>query len=277
MSVEHTVGFGDGFSLNGIVCHGDDENGSGPALIILNSGMMHRVGTCRTSVVLARTAADLGMLSLRFDHSGIGDSSPRQTPASDEERMLEEIKAAQDFIQARYGISQFVLYGLCSGAQYSFKHALLDNKVVGLVGIDHYVYSTTQFYLRHYGARSFSLGAWMRLFSGVKDSLSAKIGMTGSLNADEGDVWFWPPRPPRDTLEQGYRKLIEKGVRLYYIYTGSGSGYNYREQMIDMYPNVNFGDLLTIDYFPTATHIMKEPSTQKEINQNVIRWLQEFH
>lgn len=276
MSVEQTVTFGDGFSLSGIVCHGDDENGNGPALIILNSGLMHRVGTCRTSVVLARGAADLGMLSLRFDHSGIGDSSPRQVMASDEERMLEEINAAQNFIQARYGISQFVLYGLCSGAQYSFRHALKDNRVVGLVGIDHYVYSTKQFYLRHYVPRIFSFAAWIRFFSRVKDSLSAKLGLKGGLNADEGDVWFWSPRPPRDTLEQGYRTLVEKGVDLYYIYTGSGIGYNYREQMIDMYPNVNFGNSLTLDFFPTATHTMKEPRIQKEISQNVIRWLQDL-
>ena len=169
-----------GYALNGIICHGDDGGRGGPALIILNSGLMHRVGTCRTSVVLARKAADLGILSLRFDHSGIGDSSPRQVLASDEERMLEEINAAQDFVQATYGISQFVLYGLCSGAQYSFKHAQTDNRVIGLVGIDSGLVDHTV----HHGSQE---RRWMKTTQVALDLLATGDGRSLSFDNDGFD------------------------------------------------------------------------------------------
>lgn len=275
MSTEQAVSFGEEFSLNGIVCKGEGES-TRPALIILNSGLMHRVGTCRTSVALAREAAEVGMLSLRFDHSGIGDSSPRQIEASDEERMLEEINAALDFLQETFGISRFVIYGLCSGAVYSFKYALKDNRVIGLVGIDGYAYPTIRFYLRHYGLRFFRFHAWIRLLLRIRKLLPAKPKVTYVKESDEVDVWMWQPQPSRDFVEQGYQSLVEKGVRLYSIYTGEPFSYNYQGQMTDMYPNVDFSDLLTIDYFPDSSHIMQEPRFQKEIRQKVLHWLEDL-
>ena len=49
-----------------------------PAVVILNSGILHRAGASRMYVQVARTLAEEGMTSLRFDFSGIGDSEVRR-------------------------------------------------------------------------------------------------------------------------------------------------------------------------------------------------------
>ena len=43
--------------------------------------------------------------------------------------------------------------------------------------------------------------------------------------------------------------------------------------MIDMYPNVDFGARLTIDYLPHASHVLKEPSTQHQVISSILNWL----
>src|SRR6185436_6886506 len=45
-----------------------------PAFIILNAGVLHRVGPHRLHVILARRIAASGLPSLRLDLGGIGDS-----------------------------------------------------------------------------------------------------------------------------------------------------------------------------------------------------------
>ena len=58
--------------LIGVVSEPEAFDPARPAVIILNSGIMHHVGACRLSVKLAREVAAKGLLAARFDYSGIG-------------------------------------------------------------------------------------------------------------------------------------------------------------------------------------------------------------
>ena len=53
-----------------------------PTVVLLNAGIVHRVGPNRMHVLLARALAAAGIPSLRFDMSGIGDS-PEPTGGDD--------------------------------------------------------------------------------------------------------------------------------------------------------------------------------------------------
>ena len=266
---EDSVNFGPSFKLNGITTIPTAGETRDTALIILNSGRMHRVGTSRVSVTLARQAAKQGFVSLRFDHSGIGDSEPRKVRVTDETRILEEIDVALEFAQRAFGTSRFVLFGLCSGAQYSFRYAINEPRVRGLIGIDNWVYATTGFYLRHYAPRLLRPGPWLRFFLRPLQ----RIGNMVNKKETEKERSIWPERPPRESIAAGYQELVDNDVRLHYIYTGSGGYYNYIGQMQDMFPNVDFRDLLTVDYLPRASHLMREPREQDYIIASVIRWL----
>src|SRR5208337_1020254 len=56
----------------------DYEPEDRPVFVILNTGIIHRVGHHRMYVSLARALARLGYQVLRFDLSGIGDSESRE-------------------------------------------------------------------------------------------------------------------------------------------------------------------------------------------------------
>lgn len=267
--VETAVNFGKGFSLNGIVCKPVADNNNTSALLILNSGRMHRVGAGRFSVSLARKAAQSGFLSLRFDQSGIGDSAPREVSVTDEARTLEEISAALDFIEERFNISRFTLYGLCSGAQYSFLYSVNDDRVTGLVGIDNWVYPTTGYYLRHYGPRLFKFGPWIRA---IKKLIRKIWGTVDDTDTKQIELSIWQPKPPRQFMERGFQAIVNNGVRLHYIYTGSEL-YNYSGQMVDMFSKVNFGNALTVHYFPRASHTLQEPRLQQQVIGNIVSWM----
>ena len=71
---EHAIVFGREATSVGIVTEPAAKHTSPslPAVVILNSGVIHRVGPNRIYVALARDLAALGFPVLRFDLSGIG-------------------------------------------------------------------------------------------------------------------------------------------------------------------------------------------------------------
>src|SRR6185295_20136065 len=76
--------------------------------ILLNAGVIHRVGPSRLYVYLARELAALGCVAARFDHSGIGDSTVRRDGSSFEESSLVEAREAMDALQESRGVERFV-------------------------------------------------------------------------------------------------------------------------------------------------------------------------
>ena len=78
---EQVVMVGDELPLVGVLSEPEVDNNPTPrvAVILLNSGVIHRVGSCRLSVTLARSLCEkAGLTTFRFDFSGIGDSDARR-------------------------------------------------------------------------------------------------------------------------------------------------------------------------------------------------------
>ena len=75
---EKIVLFGKERSLVGIITDPPktEKDDNLPAIIFLNSGIIHRVGPNRFTVKMARDLADMGFVSLRMDYSEIGESKP---------------------------------------------------------------------------------------------------------------------------------------------------------------------------------------------------------
>ena len=77
-----------------------------PAVLLLNSGILHRVGACRFHVSLARRLAEQGTHALRFDFSGIGDSEVRRDDLSFERSAILEVREGMDHLAASKGVKQ---------------------------------------------------------------------------------------------------------------------------------------------------------------------------
>ncbi|PWC42823.1 alpha/beta fold hydrolase [Azospirillum sp. TSO22-1] len=129
-AVETPARFGSG--LFGILCEPVLRGGPGrPAVLLLNSGATHHVGSGRMSVMLARRLAARGYASLRMDAAGLGDSAP--CPGRRDNLIYrgdgpDDARAALDWLEGQ-GYPRVVAVGLCAGATLALHTALADPRV----------------------------------------------------------------------------------------------------------------------------------------------------
>ena len=74
-----------------------------PVILLLNAGLVHRVGPFRFNVDMARILSKLGYFTARFDVSGIGDSTMPKNAGSYEERIKDDVIEVMNFFQKRTG------------------------------------------------------------------------------------------------------------------------------------------------------------------------------
>lgn len=264
--------------LIGVVSEPESFDPARPAVIILNSGIMHHVGACRLSVKLARAVADKGLLAVRFDYSGIGDSEPRRGSDSFDEVSPRECGEVMDYLEKTRGCRRFILYGLCSGADASYNTALVDPRVIAIAQIDAYCYKTLRFYFEFYRPIVFRLDRW-RSFLRRKILGRSAAGVAGSQSTPTGEDYEIPTYtrifPPRDVIAKGLQKLVARGVRMYVNFTGGEAAYSYQGQYRASFPEVKFDGLLRVDYYPQTNHIITQPQYQAQIVQSIASWMAE--
>ena len=108
------------------------------ALILLNAGAVGRIGPNRLHVALARRLAATGVLVLRLDLSGLGDSRTR--PGAEENivyhaHAVDDIGVAVDWARSD-GASEIAVAGLCAGAYHSLDAALAGQAIDTIVMIN---------------------------------------------------------------------------------------------------------------------------------------------
>lgn len=123
-ATESVIQVGDN-SLFGVMTRARKTRTGQPCLLIPNTGAGHHVGPNRIHTTLARTLAQHGVSSLRFDLSHLGNSGPRFSGKPSSHAYTEQ--AADDLhemIKALHkaGFAKFSLFGICSGAHTVFQY-----------------------------------------------------------------------------------------------------------------------------------------------------------
>ncbi|MGE5451539.1 MAG: alpha/beta fold hydrolase, partial [Acidobacteriota bacterium] len=137
---EFVLNFGPQGGLVGTLCIPGDTAPQPLAVVLLNAGVIPRMGPHRFNVKLARALAQAGISSMRLDLSGQGDSEAATQRSHHEDLALADLQAAMDEVSARTGITRFVIAGICSGAINGLAVAQQDPRVVGLWMLDGYAY-----------------------------------------------------------------------------------------------------------------------------------------
>ena len=106
---ERAIRVGRPIPLVGVICEPVMVDSHRPGVLIFNSGVMHHIGSCRLSVKLARSFADNGIVSFRFDFSGIGDSGTRRGVAPFCESAPIEATEVMNYLEEKRGIKKFIL------------------------------------------------------------------------------------------------------------------------------------------------------------------------
>jgi pimeloyl-ACP methyl ester carboxylesterase len=270
-------------SLVGVLTEGADTGApvERPTIVILNAGIIHRVGPGRLTVLLARTLAAQGFTVLRFDLSGLGDSEARADGLAPLEATLSDIREVLDWLESARGARRIVLAGLCSGANHSLLYSGTDPRVVGVVLLDPATPRTRLYYIRHYLPRLFRWHVWLNLLRGRHprmQRLARSLGARGEVKAsvrEEREAWMPDLQGPEvhAELERAYKAALGQGVQFLMAFTsGLEEQHNYREQVLHAFPGVAFGDRLRLEYFEGAEHTFTAVADRARLFRLVSEW-----
>ncbi|MGF6601490.1 pimeloyl-ACP methyl ester carboxylesterase [Paraburkholderia sp. GAS448] len=135
---ETPVVFGGGRYV-GVFCQPRCAQEHAPAVLLVNTGGVHRVGDGRLAVLMARRLAGQGIASLRMDLGGLGDSLHHEDSPT-----LEAVYARHSVTDATAGVEwltaagypEVVTFGVCTGAYVSIHTALAHPRVVGCMSVN---------------------------------------------------------------------------------------------------------------------------------------------
>ena len=276
---EEALLFGKTMSLVGIVTDPvrGQEGDNIPAIVLLNAGLVHRVGPSRIYVKMARKLAAMGFVVLRFDFSGIGDSEVRYDNLPFEKSRVSEVQDAMDVLAETRGIDQFILMGICSGAVASLKTACCDPRVVGVTQINPQGYS--------YGQVSYAQGRSLlkEIISDPKYSLKKAIetrkywGRADYLRLGSNLISAFTGK--RKTVAAAreitadFRLLTQRGVRLLLVYSAGDPGLYYLDVILsDDSDGLSPSGKLRVEIIQQADHIYTPLRSQEDLLRVVQDW-----
>ena len=277
-SQEQVLLLGPRRSLVGVYSRPADAGSERPILVILNAGILHRVGANRLHVVLARALATLGVPVLRFDLSGVGDSAPREDALPLLDGVLADIREVFDQLESKHGANGFILAGLCSGAMHSLLAGAADPRVKGLIMLDLFVPRTRGFYLRYYLKRSVNLGGVGRFLTGRHPSwrrLRAQLERAWKRGDDPAGATSVTIADIRRGMQTAFTTLLRRDVKLLAAFTSGLTGqHNYRRQLLDAFPEVSFGRALRLEYLEDVDHTFTLAQSRARLLALVTEWIE---
>jgi len=283
---EEAIQFGASKTLVGVVTDPADDGSSRPAVILLNSGIIHRVGPNRLYVTLARRLARAGFVTLRFDLSGIGDSVIRRDNVPFERSSVQETQEAMEYLAATRGVDRFLLAGICTGAVVAYHTARADARVLGAVLINGqgyipeteeaiHAYLASRQRRRYYLGRAlYNLGSWRKLATGrvgYGDILGA-LGFRRQGRRSTKDL----PNSKAGEVAAGLRNLADQGREMLLLYSAGDPGI----EELDLILEGKIAELSareTVQYriVEKADHMFTALASQEEFLSSTVDWLQE--
>lgn len=273
---ERVATFGADRALVGVLTLPQSSTPNAPALVLLNAGVVHRVGPNRLHVTLARRLAECGYPVLRFDLAGLGDSGARHTAGTLVDAAVRDTREALDYVERALGTRRFVVFGICTGAQHAFEAASADSRVVGALMVDGYAYRTVGYWARHYGRRMLRAESWLNVVKGRNDVGRAVRRWFGARpparEQPKPELFAFPSR---SQIAKRLRQLADRGVALRFIYTASWEPYyNHASQFNAMFGWRGADSRVCADYLDECDHTFTLLGQQAELVRLVRDWLQ---
>jgi pimeloyl-ACP methyl ester carboxylesterase len=273
---EISAAFGNERHLVGTVTLPQQHSGT-VGFVIVNAGVIHRIGQHRWHVKLARHMAGLGFPAIRFDPAGQGDSRVPRDAASFKEQGVRDARAAMDHLADVAGVKQFVIGGICSGAEAGFNTALADPRVVGLWMLDGFAFPTGRTRWMRYllklnsmAPREIVARGWHKLVS-RRPTPAVEAGSPAAAAEKVGDA------PPVDRFARSLQAIADRGVAVYFLYSGSIIHlFNYSTQLHDRFAGHRFLESVRVDFRPDIDHTVTALACQREVTRLVAAWCAPF-
>ena len=233
-------------------------------VIVLNAGLVHRIGPFRLHVEMTRRLNAYGYPTLRFDLSTIGDSASSGESQTRKQQICADVGDAMNLLGEQAACKRFVLIGLCSGSQSAHMVACSDPKVAGAVFLDGYAYRTLGYRLRYYLPRLLDISGWLRVLSRRRKA---------SSGADNEPAFTVAPLP-QAVVRADFAGMLERGLKLCLIYSGGISRhFNHARQFRECFGGiVNHPDVST-RFLKEADHTYILTGDRNRLLDSVERWL----
>jgi pimeloyl-ACP methyl ester carboxylesterase len=274
---EKVASFGEARGLVGILTlPGGQRIDGAPQVILLSTGILHRVGSNRLWVSLARALGAAGITTLRFDLSGIGDSERRRDVPSLRESVERDIGDAIDYLKNTQGAERVILVGLCSGAYDALHAALSERRVVGAVLVDtpgqFRSWRSTLYYL---GSRLLRPASWRHPVRKANYYARLLLWLSGARRDDaEGYEVGARNSMARERMRAELAAVLERRVRLYVIFTqGMEANYNHRSQFRFAFPRAARHPALSFDYLEEADHTFSRARDRALLIERILQWV----
>ena len=263
---EQAFRFGRAGHLMGVAGAPAAAAGGSVGVIVLNSGLVHRAGPFRLHVEMTRRLNACGYPTLRFDLSTLGDSGASGESQSSGAQTCADVADAMTLLAAESGCTRFVLVGLCSGAVNAHRVALTDARVAGAVFLDGHAYRTPGFHVRH------SLGR-LRHPSNIARFLARRLRPAHADFAPAFDV----VSPPLAQVRRELADMLDRGLRLYFIYSGGVSSYfNHQRQFRECFGRrISRHPAVAWRYLEHADHTYILTTDRQRLLEFVEHWLQQ--
>lgn len=268
---ETICNFGPKNTLFGILTTPDEDvrvHGA-PISLILNAGIVHRVGPFRVHVDIARQLAAKGFSTLRLDLSGLGDSAARTGKFEIEDRALLDVKDAMDFLQQETGVDRFTLLGLCSGAYNAHRVAVKDERIVGSVFMDGIVFRTAGYHIRRF-LSFFRFRFWRNV---IKRRLMQNSNSVGSDETAFNESEFFDVGATRDAVVEELNLLMQRNVQMLFLYTDGYDDIVGRQQFQEMYGLRPDDGQLQVEYYPKSEHTFRLIENRRAACDRITDWI----
>lgn len=284
--MDRIVSFGLEENLVGILSEAEAKHAAiySPGVIILNAGLIHRVGPNRSFTKLARHLTSRGFDVLRFDLSGIGDSNYRKDNMPFSKSSLQEVSMAMDFLNKILQKESFILVGLCSGAAVSFQSGYEDRRVIAMallnpVPPEESVGQELQDFTFYEKNAIFKFNSWVRLFIGksnysmimkvIKNWILKLIMRKSSKNSEPGEIKL--------LIESAFKKFQTQGQHVLIVSSGSDIGLQYLRQTVANEMKI-FQDsgLLRIEVLHEADHTFTTIASQLSLFKILQEWVEKI-
>lgn len=269
---ETVCNFGPEKGLFGILTTPDDDIRipNAPTALILNAGIVHRVGPFRIHVDIARQLAAAGFSTLRLDLSGLGDSTPRVGKIKVEDRAVYDVGDAMDFLESTTGVDQFILLGLCSGAYNAHRVAVKDARIVAAAFLDGIVFRTAGYYVRRF-TRFLRFRFW-------RNAIKRRLLNRSADNADEesnafNESEFFDSNLNRDLVVEELNLLLQRDVQMLFLYTDGYDDIVGRSQFKEMYGLQPDDGQLQVEYYPKSEHTFRLIENRRAACDRIADWI----
>lgn len=232
-------------------------------VIVLNAGLVHRIGPFRLHVDMTRRLNACGYPTLRFDLSTLGDSAASNEALSRTQQVRADVADAMALLGEHAGCTRFVLIGLCSGAENAHLVACTEERVAGAIFLDGFAYRTPGFLLRHYLPKLMNpLRIWR--------FLARQLQPAGQAMAPD----FGVAMPPQAQVRRDLAGMLERGLKLCFVYTGGASEYfNHRRQFRECFGSVASHPGVNVSYFEEADHTYILADDRRHLLDTLEHWL----